>query len=194
MVKDRDFIENKKQTLQKLNDAKSQGSVDKDITPILDIINSKDEYYTSSSCYGRIVVLEIPKIGDKKNAVFLGKWHRKISTDEILEPIKKAKKGQIWFLAQSPIIHIYAKTQSAADKILKTAIGCGFKHSGLKSIEKNIVVEITSTERLDSPVGIDGKLLCNSNHLNLLVKIANEIIDKSYVKLDKFENFLRKNL
>ena len=194
MVKDRDFIGNKKQTLQKLNDARAQGLVDEDIIPILDIINSKDEYYTSSSCYGRIVLLEIPKIGDKKNAKWLGKWHRKIILDEILDSVKNSNKGQIWILAQSPILHIFSKDIESADKLVKSAVSCGFKNSGFKSVKGNIVVEITSTERLDSPVGKDGKMFCNTEHLTLLVKIANEIIDKSSVKLDKFENFLREDL
>jgi len=193
MVKDRDFIENKKQTLNKLNEEKAQGLVDKDVIPILDIINSKDEYYTSSSCYGRIVLLEIPKIGDKKNAKWLGKWHRKIILDEILDAVKNSKKGQMWILAQSPILHIFSKDIESADKLVKSAVSCGFKNSGFKSIKGNIVVEITSTERLDSPVGKDKKLFCDSNHLNLLIKIANDIIDKSSVKLDKFENFLKNN-
>ena len=76
--------------------------------------------------------------------------------------------------------------------MLKTAIACGFKHSGLKSLEKNIVVEICSTERLDAPVGKDGVLFCNKDHLDLLVNISNEIIKKSTLKLQKLEGKIRK--
>ena len=109
MINERDFLKNKKQTLEKLEHAKKKGLVDKDIISIIDLINSYDDYYTSSSCYGRIVLLEIPKIGDKKNAKWLGKWHRKIKTEEILNAFKKADKGLIWILAQSAIIHVFAK-------------------------------------------------------------------------------------
>jgi len=194
MIKDRDFLENKKQTLQKLEVAKKQGLVDTGIIPILDLINSFDDYYTSSSCYGRIVLLEIPEIGDKKTAKWLGKWHRKIETDEIINAFKKANKGLIWILAQSPIIHVLAKNLESADKLVKIAIGCGFKNSAFKSADKNIVVEVTSTERLDSPVGKDGKLFCNDEYLSLLVDIANDVIDKSSAKLKKFEKKLEKYL
>ena len=191
MINDRDFLKNKKQTLTKLEDAKRQGLVDEDIISILDSINSFDDYYTSSSCYGRIVLLEIPEIGDKKNAKWLGKWHRKIKTEEILDAFKKANKGQIWILAQSPIIHVFAKNLESADMLVKTAIGCGFKNSGFKSVRKNIVVEVTSTERLDSPVGKDGELFCDDEYLSLLVDIGNDVIDKSSVKLKKFEKKLQ---
>jgi len=190
-MKERDFLENKKIALKKLEKAKNEKQVDEGIIRILDIINKTDNYYTSSSCFGRIVLLEIPRIGDKKNAKFLGKWHRKIKTEEILKALNKAEKGQLWLLAQSSIIHLSAKTIEAADKILKIAYSCGFKHSGFKTIENNIVVEICSTERLDAPVGMDKKIFCNNNHLDLLVNISNEIIDKSNKKLNKFEEKLK---
>ena len=144
MSAESDFLENKKNALQKLKMARSEKKVDVGILPILDIINSSDDYYTSSSCYGRIVLLELPAIGDKKNAKFVGKWHRTVNADEVTSSLENAKTGQLWLLAQSSIIHIGAKTNEAADKILKIAYSCGFKHSGFKSIENRYVVEICS--------------------------------------------------
>lgn len=191
MITDRDFIENKKQTMQKLRHAVTEKLVDNKIIPILNLINNLDDYYTSSSCYGRIVLLEIPKIGDKKNAKWLGKWHGKITPIDVLSSLKNASKGQLWILAQSPIIHVYSKTQKAADQLLKAAVSCGFKHSGFKSIEKNIVIELASTERLDVPVGRDGCIFCNDEYIDLIVEISNDIIDRSVEKLSRFENFLR---
>ena len=188
------FLENKKNALFKLKKAKEENKVDSGIISILNIINNCNNYYSSSSCFGRIVLLEIPVIGDKKNARFLGKWHKQIDQDDILSSSKDAKLGQIWILAQSPIIHIACKTIKVADKMLKMAVACGFKHSGLKSIDKNIVVEVTSTERLDAPVGMDGKLLCNDEYLGLLVSIANEVMDRSSLKLEKFEIMLDEKL
>jgi tRNA wybutosine-synthesizing protein 3 len=194
MTKEKDFFENKNKVIEKLEKDKYENKVDEGIISTLDIINKSKNYYTSSSCFGRIVLLEIPVIGDKKNAKFLGKWHRNIISDEILFAAQKAKKGQLWLLAQSPIIHITSKNKNAADKILKIAIACGFKNSGLKSIDRNIVIEVCSTERLDAPVGKDGKLYCNMEYLNLLVEIANDVIEKSSFKLHKLEDQMMKKL
>ena len=191
---ERDFFDGKKSSLLKLKTAKKENKVDPGIQSILDLINKSENYYTSSSCFGRTVLLEIPSIGNKKEAKFLGKWHRTIDVDEVISSVKNAESGQLWLLSQSPIIHITAKTNNAANKILKTAIACGFKNSGLKSIGKKIVVEILSTERLDSPVGKDGVLFCNRAHLELLINISNEIIKKSNLKLKKFEDKLKKDL
>jgi len=190
MSNESNFKFQKNNALKKLEKAKAHNLVDKGIMPILDLINNFDDYYTSSSCYGRIVLLEIPSIGDKKNAVFLGKWHRQISTNDISESVNKANKGLLWILAQSPIIHIGAKTIEAADKILKKSISCGFKNSGIKSFDKNIIVEVASTERLDSPIGSNGILYCDDEYLDLLIKIANNIFAKSSGKLLKFQDKL----
>ena len=188
------FLENKKNSMQKLAKAKKEKLADVDIIPILDIINSSEAYYTTSSCFGRIVLLQLPIIGDKKNAKFVGKWHRQIDVEEINSALNEADKGQLWLLAQSSIIHVGCKTVEAADKILKIAYSCGFKHSGYKSLENRLIVEICSTERLDAPVGQDAELFCSKKHLDLLVNISNQIIEKSTAKLDKLKEELGKSL
>jgi tRNA wybutosine-synthesizing protein 3 len=194
MIIERDFLEGKNNALSKLEKAKQESKVDKGIISILDIINKSDNFYTTSSCYGRIVLLEIPNIGNKKEAVFLGKWHRPIKLEELFLASNNSKNGQIWLLSQSPIIHIVSKTNDAADRILKLAISCGFKNSGIKSLGKKIVIEFCSTERLDAPVGNDGILFCSKDHIELLINISNEILNKSSKKLDKLEGELKKDL
>jgi len=194
MVIEKEFLNSKEKALENLRVAKIDDKVDKKILSILDLINKSAEFYTSSSCAGRIVLLEIPKIGDKRNAKFVGIWHRTIKPMEVLSALKQAKSGLLWILAQPPIIHISAKNKGAADKMVKTANASGFKNSAFKSVGKNIVVEINSTERLDAPVGNDGVLFCNKDYLNLLVKIANEVIVKSDIKLNRFKRELNKKI
>jgi len=190
MVK-KEFLDAKEKALKSLEKACTEKRADKEILPILGLINDSEECYTSSSCAGRIVLLEIPSIGDKKRAEFLGKWHRSIEPNEVETAAAKAKNGLLWLIAQSPIIHIVADTSEMADKIVKTAIASGFKNSGMKSIRKKIVVEVCSTERLDAPIGRDGRLFCKEEYLQLLVDISNQILEKSMNKLLRFEDKLR---
>ena len=100
----------------------------------------------------------------------------------------------LWLLAQSPILHIGASTHERSDNLLKIAISCGFKNSGLKSTGRKIIVEINSTERLDSPIGTNGKLFCNEEYLDFLVNISNEIMTRSNLKLYRLEGKLEKCL
>jgi len=194
MKSKKSFFEGKEKALKSLEKALGENKADEKILPILEIINDSREYYTTSSCAGRIVLLEIPSIGDKQQARFLDRWHRTIEPCELLSPAKKSKKGMIWLIAQSPILHIAAKTNTAADKMVKIANASGFKNSGLKSVGKKPIVEVCSTERLDAPIGKNGTLFCNEEHLNFLVDIANEVIEKSTLKLNRFKQELKKYL
>jgi len=194
MSLEKEFLESKEKALEFLRKAKIDNKVDRKIISILNLINKSSEFYTSSSCAGRIVLLEIPKIGDKRNAKFVGIWHRTIKSIDLLSALKEAKTGLLWILAQPPIIHVSAKTKSAADRLVKIANASGFKNSAFKSIDKNIVVEICSTERLDAPIGKDGILFCNKKYLNLFVNIANEVILKSDLKLNRFKKELKKKI
>jgi tRNA wybutosine-synthesizing protein 3 len=191
---EKEFLYSKEKALESLIEAKIHNKVDKKIISILYLINNSTEFYTSSSCAGRIVLLEIPKIGDKRNAKFVGIWHRIIKSKDLLSSLKNAKTGLLWILAQPPILHISAKTISSADSLIKIANASGFKNSSFKSIDKNIVVEICSTERLDAPIGKNGILFCNKDYLNLLIKIANEVILKSNLKLNRFKKELKKKI
>jgi tRNA wybutosine-synthesizing protein 3 len=188
----KEFLDGKKKALKKLEKALEENKVDEEILPIIDRINISNEYYTSSSCAGRILLLEIPRIGDKKNARFLGKWHSKVNLEEITTSAKDARNGTIWLLAQSPIIHVVADSYESADRMVKTANASGFKNSSIKSpVGKKILVEICSTERLDTPIGRNGSLLCDERHLQLLVEISNEVIEKSKDKLMRFQQKLK---
>jgi len=192
MIK-KEFLDAKEKALKSLEQACYKNKTDKKIIPILHIINNIESCYTTSSCAGRTVLLEIPKIGDKKGAKFLGKWHRIIKTSDIKKAAEKAEKGLIWILAQSPVFHIGCTDINIADKLLKTAIASGFKHSGLKSSRRKIIVEVCSTERLDAPVGRDRNLFCNEEYLQLLIDISNEINEVSKTKISQFEVNLRQN-
>jgi len=190
----KEFLFAKDRALEKLDNAQLKNEVDKGIIQLLNLINNSKEYYTSSSCAGRILLLQIPKIGDKKQAEFLGRWHRTIKKEDISKAIEKSDKGILWLLAQSPILHIGAKTNTAADRIVKIANASGFKNSNIKSVGKKPLVEIGSTERLDAPIGEDGVLFCGEEHIELLVRISNEVMKKSMLKLGRFEQEIKKYL
>lgn len=188
----KEFMDAKENALKSLNEACDQEKVDEGALPLLAIINKIDGLYTSSSCAGRIVLLEIPHIGDKKGARFLGVWHRTIQQEELSAASKKATKGLLWLLAQAPIIHIGVENLPLADRMVKTAVGCGFKNSAIRSLGKPIIIELCSTERLDAPIGRDGGLFCSEKHLTLLVEISNEVIERSSEKMSRLAEKLVK--
>lgn len=189
----KEFIDAKENALKSLEKACDEQKVDTGIVSILELINGMEGFYTSSSCAGRIVLLEIPQIGDKRGATFLGVWHRTIEPGELEEAATKATQGLLWLLAQAPILHVGVQTTELANKMVKTAVSCGFKNSAMKSTGRKIIIEICSTERLDAPLGRDGRLFCDREYLIMLIEIANEVIERSKEKLNQFEKRLKKN-
>jgi tRNA wybutosine-synthesizing protein 3 len=181
----KEYLDAKEKALKSLEHAYLMQKVDEGVTQILELINRIEGFYTSSSCAGRIVLMEIPQIGDKQGATFLGIWHRTINTKELKDAATKATTGLLWLLAQAPIFHLGAQTLKFADSMVKTAISCGFKNSAVKSAGKRVIIEICSTERLDAPIGRDGSLFCEEEYLSLLVEISNEVIERSQEKIGR---------
>ncbi|AFK22377.1 hypothetical protein [Pyrococcus sp. ST04] len=188
---ERNFERAKKEALTSLQIALRRGEVDEDIIPLLQKINSMENYFTTSSCSGRISIMEMPNFGDKVNAKWLGKWHREVSFDEVLEAVKKHKEGQLWLLVRSPILHVGAKTLEDAVKLVNLAVSCGFKYSNIKSIsDRKLIVEIRSTERLDVLLGEDGNLLVPEEYLRKVIEIANAQLRRFKEKLRRLEEAL----
>ncbi len=64
------FEKEKKDCLSKIDKSK-KGSIDKKIKELVDLINSLKDYYTTSSCSGRILLIKRPKSGKKCDVDFL---------------------------------------------------------------------------------------------------------------------------
>src|SRR3989338_5278891 len=80
----------KKQKLEELENASQENKVDDSITPLLNILNKHENIVTTSSCYGRIVLLEYDlKKGKKK------KKKKKKKKEKKKNPTKK--RGGFFF-------------------------------------------------------------------------------------------------
>lgn len=182
----------KKRMLEKLENAINMGLVDEDIIPMLRKINSCENYFTTSSCSGRIVVIVLEDIGIKFTAEFLGKWHREVTIYEVCDAIDRWNgKGYIFLMMQSPIIHVRCRDEESALKLLRISNECGFKYSSIKS---KFVVEILSTEQLHVPLGKDCELWTEKKYLERCVEIANKMLRRAKEKLARLENHLMKIL
>ncbi len=185
----KNFEEQKEKAMVGLRKALEEDKVDHDIIPLLEKINALDNYFTTSSCSGRISVMEMPYFGDKLNSVWLGKWHREVTVEEVLGAIGKHKTGQLWFLVRSPILHVAARTMEDAVKLLNLSIGLGFKYSNIKSVShKKLLVEIRSTERMDVPLGEGGELWVSKEYIERIVNLSNAQIRRFKGKLKRLED------
>ena len=183
------FESDKKTTLNKIDKSK-KGSIDKEILGLVNKINKSKNYYTTSSCSGRIVLLS-KKSGKKQEAKWLFKSHKKITLEEIKSALKPLPKTDVYFRFEPLILHIAAENIEYAQRLVNLARNLGFKRTGIQSTKNKIIIEIASTEILETIIAKEGKLLVDSNYLKILIQEANKKLQQNNKKIKKFENNLK---
>ena len=183
MPRDR-FAQRKTAVLSKL-DKSSIGKWDRRIKPLCEKINSLDDFYTTSSCSGRVILMIQQE--KKENDLFLKVWHDKISFNELKKTLNELSKRKeiIKFKLEPPIIHIACRDLKKATEMLEKAKYIGFKRSSILTCDRNIVIEINTSERMEFPIIKDGKILVDEEFLRLIVKISNEKLEKAWEKIQK---------
>ena len=178
------FERRKKDILGK-NDKSSIGEWDERIKDLCVKINKSRDYYTLSSCSGRIVLIK--NIDKKENNMFLFRTHEKIKLEELKREIEKSKKynGSVMFKQEPMIMHVACRNMICADKLMKKSQESGFKHSGIISLAENrVIVEIKGDEILSFPIIENGKLIADENFLRIIVKESNIRLEKTWKKIE----------
>jgi len=181
------FDHNKKQFLSK-PDKSSIGEIDEDILPLCNLINSKPDLYTNSSCSGRILLMK--ELGKKIENAFLFTTHKKTSFKEIKKELLKIKiKDPVYFKHEPCILHITCRTIQDAFKLVSIARNAGWKRSGIFS--KKNCVELISTEVITTPVMDNGKLLITEDYIHLLVQEANKKLTQTRKKISNLTKAIK---
>ena len=180
------FQQRKKDILSKL-DKSSKGDWDEKIVELCGKINSLENYYTTSSCAGRIVlIIDSEK---KQEGLFLKVYHDLVSFEELKSDLERIENEELVKFKQEPcILHVGCDSLESAQKLLDKAKLVGWKRSGIIASENRFVVELNSTEKLEFPIIREGRVLVGNEFLKLIVEKANENLKKSWVKI---ENLLK---
>lgn len=192
------FQKHKKDFLRK-KDKSIKGSVDKKIKDIINIINKNKNYYTTSSCSGRILLL-IP--GKKKEAKRIFVSHEKIKINKNnINNIKKIinkninnykkqnKKIDVHLKQESFILHVRCRDIESAKNLLKITNKIGIRRSGIVSINK-INNKNNNDDNVNNKINNinKNKINKNKNNINKNKKIIIEIIGSEH-----FETIIVKN-
>ena len=179
------FQEQKTKQLSRA-DKSNIGKWDFKIKNLCEKINKKKEYYTTSSCGGRVVLL---KSSDEKiKNAFLFRSHNKISFKELKKALNDiGYNGLVEFQQTTCILHVACDSLNSAQELVNKAKNSGWKHSGIMSSKKRIMVELHSTEKIEFPIMDEKKALVDDEFLKLVVKIANEKLERVWEKIKRLE-------
>lgn len=156
------------------------GYLDPGIAGVLETLNSLGKVETTSSCIGRVTIVEGPVHWARDpGSRIVFKTHSKISPPDIIRVIGRGYRN-LWLKATGPILHLATSSMECASHILSLARSYGFKHSGILSVKPDrIVVELLSAAQLAVPLRIEGALVVSLTEeaLETLARVANETVE-----------------
>lgn len=180
------FDLDKKNALNK-KDLSAKGCLDKRMKSLVGLINSKKDYYSSSSCSGRILLLKLAHKKRKKLSVWPFVSHEKTDAGDVFKALKDLPEEEVWFKMEPMILHVCCRTVNDASALLDKANKAGLKHSGIISIRKKVVVEVFGNERIDCIVARSRQLLVPKAYIKVLVGYANKLLAVTHEKIKLLE-------
>ncbi|KAM3866411.1 tRNA wybutosine-synthesizing protein 3 homolog [Diretmus argenteus] len=178
----------KKRSLDK-SDLSRKGSVDEDIAHIVSFLNDSDSYFTTSSCSGRITLMDgVPESTNiqKHNCVWLFVSHQKCESDDLISALVRSS-GDAVLKFEPFVLHIQCRSLQDAQLMHSVAVNSGFRNSGL-TVGKagRIITAVRSTHGLEVPLSHQGRLLVAPEYIHFLVQIANQKMEENLRRIQRF--------
>ncbi|KAI9277426.1 methyltransferase TYW3-domain-containing protein [Sporodiniella umbellata] len=199
-------------------DKSPKGFIDAPILDLMHVINQHPDYYTTSSCSGR-VAMYCPALEDDKATTKGGNWlyvsHDPIEVPEDSEtwilsllfgnrpveftrsPTDCLNKQWIYFKFEPLILHIEASSQQSGMHLLNIASQVGYQNSGITPSRRHMLA-IRSTLKIDTPVAYveNDTVYCivDAPYLVMLLRLSNEKFEQNISRMKVFEDSMKLEL
>ncbi|XP_069029379.1 tRNA wybutosine-synthesizing protein 3 homolog isoform X3 [Embiotoca jacksoni] len=166
------FSQRKQQCLNKL-DVSKKGSVDEGIQHVVCLLNRREEYFTTSSCSGRVILIDgSPERShvQKKNCVWLFVTHHKCTSDDLICGVARSTGNSV--LKFEPFV----------------------LHVQCRNLENAQLMAVRSTHGLEVPLTHEGKLLVEHEYIHFLTQTANQMMEENIRRIHRFYQNLQSAL
>lgn len=170
-------------------DNSKKGCIDEEIKGLVDAINALPNYYTTSSCAGRILLYTASETRKKNETRWLFVSHKEVKINDIKKALQNSPKDVVFFRFEPLILHVACEDMGAAEKFLKVCHESGLKHSGIMSMNPRIIVEVIGPDLLDAPVAKE-KLLVNDEWLKIAIEDANAKMQRNKKRMEKLKSII----
>ena len=182
----------KKEHLKKFEKAIAEGKADKKMIPFCKKIMQNKNYYTTSSCSGRIGLFDLDKDEKKREKVFHKKWHTKPTLEQVWKALQEKNKYNLWFKQEPLVLVIGTNSLENAKKILQACNRAGIKRANIMHFEEGkILVEIMGTHYMSFLAKEKNKILIDKKLLKKQLEYANKKLEKNWQMLERFEKEFR---
>ncbi len=186
-------FDKRKLDILKKQDKSKKGAIDERIRELVDVINSREDFYTTSSCSGRILLFQSAESGKKNESRWLFVSHEKVTLNKIKACLKNPE-GDIWLKQEGMILHICARTLEDAERLLEICRTAGFKRAGIINFGKRIILEVFSNERIDAIICKNRRIVVDDSYLQILIDEANKKLEKNWGNLEKMGQIISNKL
>ncbi len=178
----------RKQNQLKKSDKSLKQNWDKKIVELCKKINKSENYYTTSSCSGRVLLLVNSR--EKRDNLFIKVWHDKISFEKLKKSLEEINSEELIYFKQEPcIMHVATESLEDAQEIHDLGKEAGWKRCGIIASRNRFVVELNATGKLEFPIFYK-KILVNDKFLKIVVEEANKKLEDSWSCIEKLTNTL----
>jgi len=164
------------------------GYLDPGIEPMLERINSVPGLATTSTCIGRVTIVEgeWPWERGEEAARIVYKTHTRLTLERLMAALSLGYCN-LWLRVSPPLLHVRAASEECALHLLELARRTGHKHSGIISLagEAGIVVEIMSGAQFTLPLTARcaRTVTLSAPSLERLVSLVNETLEENRRRL-----------
>lgn len=177
-------FDNEKKTYLAKADKSKKGGIDIKILSLLETTNALPDYYTTSSCSGRIYLWK--GTGKKSETEWLKVSHNSIDDDFF--HCDDEKKEVVWLRLEGMILHVACRDIDTANVLLNKARKF-YKKSCILSASNKIMVEIRGSEFMEMPLYKEEKLLFCGDFA-WLRNLINSKLEKMWKNVEEFRKSL----
>uniref|UniRef100_H0X542 tRNA wybutosine-synthesizing protein 3 homolog n=2 Tax=Otolemur garnettii TaxID=30611 RepID=H0X542_OTOGA len=196
MDRSAEFRRWKAQCLSKA-DLSRKGSVDEDVVELVQLLNAQEQFFTTSSCAGRILILDGGINGfeiQKKNCCWLLVTHKPCVKDDVIVALKKAN-GDAVLKFEPFVLHVQCRQLQDAQILHSVAVDSGFRNSGITVGKRGkTVLAVRSTHGLEVPLSHKGQLMVTEEYIDFLLNVANQKMEENKKRIGRFYNCLQRAL
>jgi len=182
------FLQRKKDILEK-KDKSFIGNWDLKVISLCKIINLSPDFYTTSSCSGRIILI-LDRDKKQKN-LFLWVSHEKVGVKNFFLELDKIKMKDVRFKVEPFILHVACRNLDFSKEFLDLCSSVGFK-AGLICVEKNFIVEVRGSQKIEFPIINNFEVLVDEKFIGIVLKKSNDILIKNWQKIKNLEIMFEK--
>jgi tRNA wybutosine-synthesizing protein 3 len=195
------FNKRKIDVLRRKDKSQKQG-IDKEILSIVNLINSKEDYFTTSSCSGRIVVIAVGEGNRKEGSKWIYSNHQPLAFLDVWQSIDPTNNsfeerffdGEVWFKQEPMILHVCCRDIQSANSLWRIAREVGYKRGGITAGKDWYNLEMIGSEFIETLIAKDKKLLVDKEYVDIIVKVGNERMNNSRKRMDNFLKILKNGL